>query len=145
MLTEQDKKKIVSLWQSGMSIAQIRRLFAVKVLEYKAVIREMKANGEFPTKREGTIDKVKFAIDSGMNNPYEIAETYGIKYATVRTYKSKLGIKTGKTQEFKPSKGEKTKEIEREIALGEKSLSEIAKDFRVSRQYVSALKKRMES
>lgn len=144
-MTEQDKKKIVALWQSGMSISQIKQLFPVKLQEYRDTIREMKANGEFPTERKSTVQKIKEAIESGERNPYEIAETYGISYYTVRYYKSLLGIKTVKTQNFKEySKCEKTKTIKSEIALGEKSLSQIAKDNNVSRQYVSYLKKRME-
>ncbi len=149
-MTEQDKKKIVSLWLSGMSISQIRFLFPVKILEYKATIKEMKANGEFPKERKSTKEKIKEIFEEALEkgetiNPYEVAQAYGVGYATVRKYKSELGIKTGKTQNFKPSiYNEKTNAIRNEIALGEKSLSKIASEHQVSRQYVHSLKKQME-
>ena len=148
-MTEQDKKKIVALWESGMSIGQIKNLFPVKFQEYRATIREMKANGEFPKERKSTKEKIKEFFEEKLAkgepiNPHEIAETYGIAYETVKWYKSRLGIKTVKTQEFKPRVRPKATAIKGEIALGEKSLSKIAKDHQVSRQYVSQLKKEME-
>ena len=148
-MTEQDKKKIVALWQSGMSIWQIKNLFPVKFQEYRATIKEMKANGEFPAERKSTKEKIKEIFEEAREkgetiNPYEIAQTYGISYETVKWYKSRLGIKTGKTQEFKPRVRTKATAIKSEIALGEKSLSKIAKDHQVSRQYVHQLKKEME-
>lgn len=148
-MTEQDKKKIVALWQSGMSIVQIKNLFPVKFQEYKATIKEMKANGEFPTERKTTKEKIKEIFEEAIKkgetiNPYEIANTYAIAYQTVRKYKSECGIKTGKTQEFKPRVRTKSTAIKGEIALGKKSLSQIAKSHNVSRQYVHELKRKLE-
>ena len=51
-MTESEKSRIVSLWESGMTLGQIRQMVAVDRREFADTIREMKRNGEFPTTRK---------------------------------------------------------------------------------------------
>ena len=148
-MTDQDKKKIVELWLNGMSLSQISQLMPVKKKEFKETVAEMKRNGEFPTERKNTMQKIKEAYESGEQNPYTICETYGIKYTTLRDYKGRMKIRTGRPKhnykKRKPSKrNPRVAEIKQELELGEKSMSEIARAFSVSRQYIYQLKQEME-
>ena len=145
-MTEVQKKKIVTLWLEGMSIQQIGQMLPVKGIEYRATVKEMKENGEFPTERKSTQEKIKEAFDNGMTNPYEIAETYGLSVNYVRNAKVFLKLNNKRpSHNYKPrKKDEKTGQIKAEITLGKKSLSEIARDYGISRQRVHQLKKEME-
>ena len=146
-MTEQQKQKIINLWLGGMSISQIAHMFPVTQKEYKSTIKQMKESGEFPTERRTTVDKVREMYESGITNPYEIAETYGISVATVRHIKQNiLHIKHPRpSHNYRlRKKSAKNTEIKAQIRLGKKSLSQIARDFGVSRQRVFAIKKEME-
>jgi DNA (cytosine-5)-methyltransferase 1 len=84
------------------------------------------------------------AYKNGMHNPYEIAETYGYTIATVNNYlkNAKLGRKrecNWKKRECDP----KTEEILESLANGV-SMSETARRFGVTRQWVYIIKKRSE-
>ena len=142
-MTEQDKKKIVALWQSGMTLGQIKNLFPVKILEYKATIREMKANGEFPKERKNAEQKVVEAFQRGERNPYKIAEEYGLSVHSVRSFlgwnKCHKGKKTRNWVHC-----ERTDAIVEDLQEGKLSQAEIARKYGVSRQYITKMKRKVE-
>lgn len=143
-MNEEQKKKTIDMWLCGMSLEQIRRILPVKVADFKATVREMKRTGEFPAKRTSKIERVKHAFDEGEVNPYKIAEENGIAYGTLKTYKTNLGLRTGRQKHnFKVCA--KTKQIMSDLQKGEKSLSEIARTHQVPRQWVHELKTKLES
>lgn len=144
-MTESDKSLIIRLWNGGVPVTQIPKMLPYKLCEGKAMVAELRANGTLaPRTRESKQELVASAYRNGMKNPYEIAETYGLTYTTVRHYLLRSGIKRPYPKKQYRPKGsqERTKQIL--AALSEKSQSEVARQFGVSRQYVSALKKRME-
>lgn len=144
-MTEQEKQKVKNLWLGGLSLRRISQLLPIKPKVFWKGVAEMKSNGDFPTERESTRQKVAKAFES-THNVYEIAETYGLTVNYVRKLKVEMGIKSHRPEHnYKQmAKGEKAKKIAHEIALGEKSLSQIARDFGVSRQRVHEIKKSME-
>lgn len=142
-MTEQDKKKIVALWQSGMSIVQIKDLFPVKFQEYKATIKEMKANGEFPTERKTAEQKVVEAFQRGERNPYKIAEEYGLSVHSVRSFLGWNKCHKGKkTQNWVHC--DRTDAIVEDLQDGALSQAEIARKYGVSRQYITKMKRKVE-
>lgn len=141
-MTELEKKQILVMWQGGMPITRIRQLVAIPTKDFRKGIEEMRKNGCFDEPRETTEQKVCQAFDNGERNVREIAECYGLSPRTVRAYLRKHGRKFGrKTRNYVHSP--KTEEIISDLLDGELSQSQIAKNHRVSRQYVAKLNKKL--
>lgn len=142
-MTESEKSSIVSLWESGMTLGQIRQMVAVGRREFADTIREMKRNGEFPNIRKTSGDKIVEAYHRGERNPYEIAEQYGVQpdyvYWVLKTNKLRLGRKT---RNFVHT--ERTNEIVEDLQEGKLSQAEIARKYGVSRQYITKMKRKVE-
>ena len=137
-MTETDKKKILDYWESGLPLTQIRRMMAVSAVEFRAAVKEMKGQGQFPI-RKTTIDKVADAYSRGERNAVEICQNYGISYGALRVYKSRLGIKTGRPpRNYKHS--ERTLAIIDDINEGKMSIAEIARKNGVSWTYAKKVK-----
>lgn len=142
-MTDTEKAKIISQWESGMTLAQIRQVTAVTPQEFDLAVREMKRNGEFPTRRKPVGDKIIEAYKRGERNPYIIAEQYGVKPRTIYTYLCRRKLSLGKkTKNF--VNHDRTEAIIEDLRDGELNQAEIANKHGVSRQYVNKVKKRME-
>ena len=141
-MTESERKKIADLLESGMTIGQIRQLMAMTSAEFTRAIAEMKRNGELPKKKTGR-DKVIEAFARGERNPYEIAETYGLSYESVRAYKRQGGIITGRgKRNFRHC--ERTNAINEDLKSKIGTVAEIARKHNVSWTYVKKLKSKLE-
>ena len=142
-MTEQDKARIIALWENGMSLAQINQLMPCSVRQFRRVVADMKSNGEFPTERQVGKDKVAEAVKDGEIDPYVLAETCGVSVRTAREYKRIFG---GVAPKVRPKLNyrhcDRTNAIMQDLQEGELSLSEIARNYGVSRQAVFIIKKK---
>ena len=122
-MTENEKKQVRALWESGMTLAQIRQMTPIEPRAFDLAVREMKHRGE--------------------RNPYAIADTYGVKVNYVYWVLARNKLRLGKkTRVFVHS--ERTNTIVEDLKDGELSQVEIAKKHNVSRQYITKIKKKLE-
>lgn len=142
-MTDTEKAKIISLWESGMTLAQIRQMTAVAPREFDLAVREMKRNGEFPKIRKTCEDKIVEAYHRGERNPYRIAEQYGVQTSYVYSVLNNHGLPLGKkTRNFVHA--ERTNAIVEDLQDDELSQIEIARKHGVSRQYITKIKHKIE-
>ena len=142
-MTESEKKQIKELWQGGMPITQIRQTLAVDARTFNATIRKMKANGDFDEPRKRTQDKIIEAYQSGIHNPYALAEMYGVSRNYVNLVFHWHGIKRQRNaQNWKHC--ERTTAIVEDLKEGVLTHAEIAKKHGTSSQWVNQIKQRME-
>lgn len=138
-MTDSEKQKIIALWSNGMPMARIRQMVAVPAREFHAIVKEMRANGEFPTEYKTTEQKVVEAFHRGERNPYKIAEEVGVTEQTVRQYLYQNGLRRGKkTRNWFHS--ERTNAIAEDLKEGALSQVEIARKHQVTKQYVNKIK-----
>jgi transposase-like protein len=112
--------------------------------EFRKAITELKANGELPkVDRTLTKDKIARAIAEGMTSSVELCETFGITEKTLKTYKSQLGIKTGR-----PKRNyrhcPRTLAIIEDLKEGELKIAEIARNHQVKWQSVHKIRRKLE-
>lgn len=143
-MTEQDKAKIVTLWENGMSLNQIMNVMPCKCMEFRQTVAEMKANGEFPTKRVTCAEKVAEAVKNGVTNPYELAEMFGISVNTAKRYKRTYG---GVAPKKRPKRNythcPRTLAIIDDLKEGTLTVAEIARKNGVKWQTVHDVRLRM--
>lgn len=145
-MTEQDKARIIALWENGMPLVQINQLMPCTVRQFRKTVAEMKANGEFPAERQVGKDKVAEAVKGGEIDPYALAETCGVSVRTAREYKRIYGGAAPKVRpKFNYRHCDRTNAIMQDLQEGELSLSEIARNHGVSRQAVFIIKKKLEN
>ena len=147
-MTDFEIASIKRQWDAGVPIKQIVRTMPYPQKTALQHIWEMQRDGVLPKReRKRGCDLVVATYQSGMHNPYEIAETYGYKYSTVETWlkNAKLGrVRCDNGKNWKRTEcSEKTEEIIKCLESG-MGMSEIAKEFGVSRQWVYIIKKRSE-
>ena len=142
-MTEADKAKIISLWENGMTLGQIRQMIAVPSREFDLTVRTMKRNGEFPKTRKTAEEKVVEAFKGGETNPYVLADTYGVKVSSVKLFLHWNGCKR-KRPPLNYVHCDRTNAIIEDLREGEISQIEIAKKHGVSRQYVTKIKRKLE-
>lgn len=140
-ITDSEKAKIVSLWQNGMSIRQIGQLMPYTVAAYNAIIKDMKANGEFPTERKLGKDKVAEAVRNGEENPYVLAEMFNISLKSAREYKRIYG---GVSPNKRPKRNyryiPRTTAIIEDLKEGKLSVAEIARRHNAKWQTVHKIR-----
>lgn len=142
-MNEIDKARIISLWEGGMTLGQIRQMTPVPARVFDAVVREMKKNGEFPMERKNAEAKVIDAYHRGERNPYEIAEELGITPNSVRTFFGWNKLRKGKkTRHWVHC--ERTNDIIKDLQEGELSQVEIARKHQVTKQYITKIKRKLE-
>lgn len=139
-MTEIEKKQVLTLWQSGMPLTQIRKMIAVDEATFNAAVKEMKANGDF-FDRKATAEKIIETYNNGVHNPYELAELYGVTYRYVNLVFHLHKIKRP-YRKWKYS--DRTNAIVEDLREGELSHSEIAKKHNVNRQWVYQVAKKLE-
>jgi transposase len=142
-MTEADKAKIISLWENGMTLGQIRQMIAVSPREFDLTVRSMKKGGEFPKIRKTAEEKVVEAFKGGETNPYVLADTYGVKVSSVKLFLHWNGCKR-KRPPLNYVHCDRTNAIIEDLREGEISQIEIAKKHGVSRQYVTKIKRKLE-
>ena len=144
-MTESERNQIITLFRSGMPITQIGRMLPMTAKEFRKAITELKANGELPkVDRTVTKDKIARAISEGMTSTVDLCETFGITKGTLKTYKSQLGIKTGR-----PKRNyrhcERTNAIIEDLKEGEMTTAQIARKHQVKWQSVHKIRRKLEA
>ena len=144
-MTESERNQIITLFKTGMPITQIGRMLPMTEGEFRKAITELKANGELPkVDRTVTNDKIARAIAEGVTSTVELCETFGITEKTLKTYKSQLGIKTGR-----PKRNyrhcPRTLAIIEDLKEGEMTTAEIARKHGVKWQSVHKLRRKLEA
>lgn len=124
-MTESERNQIITLFKSGMPIT------------------ELKANGELPkVDRTVTKDKIAKAIADGMTSTVELCETFGVTEKTLKTYKSQMGIKTGRPKRNYRHCA-RTNAIIEDLKEGELKICEIARKHGVKSQTVDKVKRKL--
>ena len=143
-MTESEKAKIVALWENGMSLTQIRQLMPYTTRQFKATVAEMKANGEFPKERQVGKDKVAEAVRNGEENPYVLAEMFGISVRSAKEYKRIYG---GVSPKKRPKRNyrhcPRTVAITEDLKDGNLTVAQIARKHGVTWSYVNTIRKRL--
>ena len=144
MITEMDIKLIKQYWNSRLTIDQIAQMLPYPVYIAKSMIKSLKRDGTLPKRslQQMTRDKVVDAYNSGIRDVAEIADIFHLEPSTVRVYLCDAGIKRHKNRKTY-AHCERTEEILAAIRNREGNLTELAKRFGVSRQYVHQIKKRL--
>lgn len=140
-MTDAEKKQIKELWEGGMPLTQIRQATAVDIVTFNATIRQMKANGDFDAPRKNTQQKIIEAYQSGVHNPYELADMYGVSYSYVNLVFHLHKVKRPK-RNWKHSG--RTDAIVEDLKEGILTHAEIAKKHGTTRQWVHQLAKKTE-
>lgn len=144
-MTENDKRQIISLWESGVALEQIYQMLPYKRYHALKMVRDLRADGTLkPRKKtERAIELVALAWQTETKDIDELAEMFGYSTATIDKYLQLSGVREGKRQPNSYKISDKTHEIIAELEINT-SLSEIARKFGVSRQYVHQIKTRLE-
>lgn len=142
-MTESERNQIITLFKTGMPITQIGRMMPMTEGEFRKAITELKANGDLPkVDRTVTKDKIAKAIAEGMTSTVELCETFGITEKTLKTYKSQLGIKTGR-----PKRNyrhcPRTLAIIEDLKEGNLKIAEIARKHQVKWQSVHKIRRKL--
>lgn len=141
-MTENDKAYIIKLWNAKVPIYRIIRMLPYKANTVREMVRELKKDGTLQPRDRTSTEAIVNAYKSGMTNPHEIAETYGVSINTVYSYLSRSRVKMTRPHHNR-KKDPQSLAIIAEIKTG-KSNAEIARQFGVTRQWVYELKRRME-
>lgn len=147
-MTDADKRTIKKLWDSRVPINQIIQMLPYKKAIVKQMIDELRSNGTLQPRscKKIAIKAVGDMFDSGVQNIDELCEAFGYSYNTIKDYLSLSRGNNGRPPKNyrKRKPNNKAQTIMVEIAQKELSLSEIARKYGVSRQYVYQLKQRVE-
>lgn len=145
-MNEYYKQLIISLCEAGETQETIIKMLPFERNTSMYIIKDLKKNGIIKFGRKTSIERTKQIILSyymnGVTNPYQIAEETGYSFNTINKLlcEMKLGRKRP-TKNYKRKKlCRKTEEIVECLKMGQKS-KEIQEKYKVSKQYVSQLKK----
>ena len=144
-MTESERNQIITRFRAGMPISQIGRMLPMTEGEFRKAITELKANGELPkVDRTVTKDKIAKAIAEGMTSTVELCETFGITAKTLKSYKSQMGIKTGRPKRNYRHCPRALAIIE-DLKEGKLTTAEIARKHQVKWQSVHKLRRKLEA
>jgi YesN/AraC family two-component response regulator len=145
-MTKVDRNKIISLWNSRATVVEITRLFPHKPWHIRKEIKIMLAEGIIKprSRKRMLIEKMREQYDSGNTDIYELAKMFQITPRTASEYLRIKGHKRKRPEHNykKRELNEKALMIISEIEKKERTLSEISRDFGVTRQYVKQLSER---
>lgn len=143
-MTEREKQDLKTMWERGVPISQISRLFPYKEYLVRGEIKSLEKSGFLPPRNasrmcdEGVVTRYLEGEDINV-----IANEHGFTVRKVYYILKRNGVSRKKTKNFVKGKcSEKTEAIKEAIKC-KKSLSEIARDFGVSRQYVHQIKEKI--
>ena len=143
-MTESERNQIITLFKTGMPITQIGRMLPMTEGEFRKAITELKANGDLPkVDRTVTKDKIARAIADGMTSTVELCETFGISEGTLKSYKSQMGIKTGRPRR-NYRHCPRTLAIIEDLKEGKLTTAEIARKHGIKWQSVHKLRRKLE-
>ena len=145
-MTENDKETIKNLWESGVSVQGIVQMLPYEEIITKKMIIKLKKDGVL--KRKSTKEKVVDSYNSGITNPYELAELYGVTKPRIDYILKAQGIKRQRPKKnykerYKTDRdclSEKTQNIISALEYGFTG-NKIAKMYGVSTQWVYSVKK----
>ena len=139
------KETIIKMYNDGIAIRVIERTLPMPIKEAQNLIKQMKINGELPSRSLGEITKNKVKMLHGQGkNKYQIAQELNLNTQTVEKTLTLLFPHRGRPKHNYINNRQcnsKTLGIQEELQKGELSYSEIARKYGVSRQYVFRLSK----
>lgn len=143
------KNQVIAMWNSGSKIYEIIRVMPCSEKKAKAIIKEMKDNGDLPKCRPRAKDIVLMAYSNGMTNPYEIAEKYGYSVKTIKGTLTDLKLNRGRpAKNYKKRKSvefsdlcQNTQDIVLELKNGV-SPRDISRKYNISTQHIYKLKEK---
>jgi len=144
-MTESEKRTIKRLWEARVSLEQIYQMLPYTRYQAMKIIKQLRAEGFLkPRKKMGaTVKAVASAWETETKNPRELAQMFGLSEKTIREYLVQSGVRQGARPRFNYRHSDKTDAISAEIKNGTR-LSEIAKKYGVSRQWVYQIKNKLE-
>lgn len=146
-LTDFEVEVLKRQWEAGVPIKQIVKMMPYKQSRSLNYIWDLQKNGVLQKRRRKNGQSLILdAYNNGMTNPYEISDVYGYKPETVKKYLRFVGVHRNRPPANwkQKEKSDKTKEILECLEKGVK-MSEIAKMYGVSRQWVFIVKRRSEN
>lgn len=144
-MTESEKRQIINMWENGVSLEQIYRMFPYRRYEVLKEVKKMRLKGELKPRHrmKNAIEKVVAIWETQTKDPREIANILGYSPITVKDYLIISGVREGKRPSTNYKHCERTNEIVSALENGD-AISKIARNVGVSRQYVHQIKKRLE-
>lgn len=140
--TDKELEQVKNMWEQGSTATQIARVLPYKEYVTRAEIRQLKKEGVLPPHSITEIRNKTICEEFEKNkNLKEIADKLGLSLWLVRNVLGRCGVKHPRIMNFTPN--ERKQQIIEDLENGN-SLSKIAKNHGVSRQYVHQIKKEME-
>lgn len=145
-MTESERRQIKNLWDSGVTIEQMIRLLPFRRKDSQQMINELRSDGTLAPrhKKERSRQILANAVNEGMTDLRELSETYGFTASTIKAYLTNTGAKRGRPEHNykKRELTQQTQQIRAELQKG-KTIAQIAKRYKLSRQRIYAIKKQM--
>lgn len=145
-MTEFEIASIKRQWEAGVPVKQIVLTMPYKKSTSLRYVWGLQRDGVLPPRQRKRGEELAVeAYKNGMTNPYEIAELYSYSAESVRVWlcRANLCRKRPERNWKKKDKSAKTKAIIKCLESG-MGVSETARKFGVSRQWVSTVKIRSE-
>ena len=146
-MSENERRQIVNLWESGATIEQMIRLLPYRRKDSQQMINELRADGTLAPrhKKERARQILANAVNEGMTDLRELSETYGFTASTIKAYLTNTGAKRGRPAHNtkKRELSQQTQQIMRDLQSG-KTIPALAKRYGLSRQRIHTIKKQME-
>lgn len=152
-MTESERRLIIDLWESRMKVEDIVRMLPCDQKTARKYIKALREEGvlarEKHRRAELTREIILTAYNNGETNPYVLAKTYHLSAYTVKDILVSFGLERQRPKRNYKKRNptditklcEKTQAVCDEIRNGV-SASAICEKYKVSRQYVSLLKKK---
>ena len=138
---DKEIEQVKKMWEQGFTATQISRVLPYKEYVTKAEIRQLKKEGILPPHSITEIRNKTICKEFEKNkNLREISEKFGVSIWLVRNVLGRCGVKHPRIMNFTPN--EKKEQIIEDLENG-MTMSEIAKNHGVSRQYVHQIKKEL--
>lgn len=140
-MMDKEIEQVKKMWEQGFTATQISRVLPYKEYVTKAEIRQLKKEGILPPHSITEIRNKTICKEFEKNkNLREISEKFGVSIWLVRNVLGRCGVKHPRIMNFTPN--EKKEQIIEDLENG-MTMSEIAKNHGVSRQYVHQIKKEL--
>lgn len=138
-MTEQDKEKIIQLWNNRVAVNRIIQLLPYERKEIMREINRMKLDGSLDAKNRipTMVERIGEAYKSGTTNPYELAKVFGVSRAYINAALWQCDIYRKRPPHNYSSVIRQ--EIVKELDKGTSPV-DIARKVGVSRQYVYSVR-----
>ena len=137
---EELKREVKRLWNDGVAIDTIVRSLPTRIVFAQNLIKEMRLSGELQprVKSEIRLKKIEMLLNEGYS-PKDIGVMLSMATRTVHCYTIKLGHCRPQRNYKRKRRKPLTHDIISEIKKGDKTQSEIAREYGFSRQYIHQL------